>query len=66
MRKLVLFLVILVVGAAVLAPVIMMMDLAPTQWDFPLTLGDRTYNIPALYSLCASAALALLYSVVKR
>jgi len=66
MERLLLLLFIIVAGAAILAPVIMMMDLARMPGDYDLVLSGRHYLIPVTYSLCASVALALLYSVVKR
>ena len=64
--RLFLILVILVGGAALMAPVIMMMDLDRIPGDFDLVWEGRHYLIPVTYSLCASAVLALLYSIVKR
>ena len=66
MGRLVLLLFIIVVGAAVLAPVIMMMGLERMPGDYDLALNGRHYLIPVTYSLCASVALALLYSIAKR
>jgi hypothetical protein len=66
MRKLVPLLLIIICGAAVLTPVIMMMGLDRMPGDYDLVLDDRHYLIPVTYSLCASAALALLYSIVKK
>jgi hypothetical protein len=59
-------LLILVVGAVILAPVIMALELDPMPGDFVLTLGSQHYPIPVLWPLCASGALALLYSVYRR
>jgi hypothetical protein len=66
MRKLFPLLIIVVLGAAVLAPVIMLMDLDRMPWDYDLVLNGRHYLIPVTYSLCASVVLGLLYSIVKR
>ena len=66
MRKLVPLLLIIVFGAAVLAPVIMMMGLDRMPGDYDLVLDGRHYLVPVTYSLCASAALALLYSFMRR
>ena len=66
MRRLVPLLIILVGGAALLAPGIMMMDLDRIPGDYDLIWDGRHYLIPVTYSLCASAALALLYSLMKR
>jgi len=66
MSKLIPLLVIIIGGAALLTPVIMMMGLDRMPGDYDLVLEGRHYLIPVTYSLCASVALALLYSVVKR
>ena len=66
MQRLFLLLLILVVGAVLLAPVIMMMDLDRLPGDYDLVWDNRHYLVPVTYSLCASAVLALLYSIVKR
>ena len=66
MRRLVPLLIILVGGAALLAPGIMMMDLDRIPGDYDLIWDGRHYLIPVTYSLCASAVLALLYSLMKR
>jgi hypothetical protein len=66
MGRLFLILVIIVAGAAILAPLIMMMGLERMPGDYDLVLDGRHYLIPVTYSLCASVALALLYSAVKR
>lgn len=59
-------LLILVLGAAMLAPVIMAMEPEPMPGDFAFTWNNHQYLVPAFYSLCASAGLALLYFVLKR
>jgi hypothetical protein len=66
MGRLLLFLVMIMLGAAVLAPAIMLMGLDRLPYDYDLVLDGRHYLIPVTYSLCASVALALLYSIVKR
>jgi hypothetical protein len=66
MYRIFLLLFIIVVGAAVLAPVIMLMDLDRIAGDYDLVLDGRHHLIPVTYSLCASAALGLLYLIVKR
>ena len=66
MRKLFLLLIIVVLGAAMLAPVIMLLDLEPQALDFTVRLNGRPVHIPATWSLCASAGLGLLYWIVKR
>jgi hypothetical protein len=65
-RKTFFLLVIVVVGAAFMAPMIMMLDLEPQALDFTMMLNERPVRIPATWSLCASAGLGLLYWIVKR
>jgi hypothetical protein len=59
-------LLILVAGGVILAPIVMQLELDPMPGDFVLTLGSQRYPVPVLWSLCASGALALLYSVYRR
>ena len=66
MSRIVIQLLILVLGAVILAPIIMALELDPMPGDFVLALGTQHYHIPVLWSLCASGALALLYSVYRR
>jgi hypothetical protein len=66
LRALLLLGLIVVVGAVVLAPVMMMMDLDPMVGDFTVVLDGRHYTVPLLWSLCASSVLGLLYWIVKR
>jgi len=66
MPKPIVLLMILAVGAAVLCPMIIMLDPDPLPGDFHLTLGNARVNVPVIYSLCASAALALFLSLMKR
>ena len=66
MKKLAIMLVILVVGAAILAPLIMLVEPDPMPGDFVLAWNNQHYPVPAVWSLCASAALALLYLVYRR
>jgi len=66
MRRIIPLLIIIIGGAALLAPVIMLMELERMPGDYDLVLQGRHYLIPVTYSLCASVALALLYSIVKR
>jgi hypothetical protein len=65
-RKLGIMLLILVVGGVILAPIVMQLELDPMPGDFVLKLGSQHYPVPVLWSLCASGALALLYSVYRR
>jgi hypothetical protein len=57
---------ILVVGAAILAPVIMLMEPDPQPGDFVIAWNNQHYPVPVLWSLCASGFLALLYFFYRR
>ena len=59
-------LLILVVGAAILCPIVMALELDPMPGDFAINWSRQPYNVPVLWSLCASGALALLYSIYRR
>ena len=65
-KKLAAWLVVLVAGAAILAPSIMAFEPDPLPGDFVLTWLHQHYAIPVLWSLCASGALALLYFLYRR
>jgi hypothetical protein len=66
MPRSVILLLIWVLGAVILAPVVMALELDPMPGDFVLPLGTQHYPIPVLWSLCASGGLALLYSIYRR
>jgi len=66
MRKLAISLLILAVGGAILCPVIIALELGPMPGDFVIDWNHQHYNIPVLWSLCASGFLALLYSFYRR
>jgi len=66
MPKPIVLLFILVAGAAVLAPMVVMLAPDPIPGDFHITLHNTRINVPVVYSLCASAVLALFYSKMKR
>ena len=66
MGKLGILLVILVVGAVVLCPLIMAFEPEPLPGDFVIPWGNRHIAVPVVWSLCASGALALFYSFMKR
>ena len=66
MRRLAILLVILVVGATILAPIIMLVEPDPMPGDFVLAWNNQHYAVPVVWSLCASGALALLYLVYRR
>ena len=59
-------LLILVMGAAILAPIVMALELEPMPGDFAVNWNHQHYNVPVLWSLCASGFLALLYSIYRR
>ena len=65
MRRLFLLLVLVLGGAALLAPVIMMMELDKMPGDYDLIWDGRHYLIPVTYSLCATIGLTLFYKFVK-
>jgi hypothetical protein len=65
-RRLAILLVILVVGATILAPIIMLVEPDPMPGDFVLAWNNQHYAVPVVWSLCASGALALLYLVYRR
>jgi hypothetical protein len=66
MRKLGALLVILVVGAVILCPIVMALEPDPLPGDFVLNWNNQHHPVPVLWSLCASGALALLYSFYRR
>ena len=66
MKRLGILLVILIVGAAILAPVVMLAEPDPMPGDLALTWNSQHYAVPVLWSLCASGALALLYFLYRR
>jgi hypothetical protein len=66
MKRLGILLMILVVGAVILAPAIMLAEPDPMPGDFVLAWNNQHYPVPVLWSLCASGALALLYLVYRR
>ena len=66
MHKLVILLLILVLGGALLAPVVMAFDPDPLPGDFAFVWNNQHLNVPVLWSLCASGCLALLYLFYRR
>jgi hypothetical protein len=66
MPKLAGLLLILLIGAVILAPVVMAMELDPMPGDFAFSWNKHAYNVPVLWSLCASGGLTLLYSLYRR
>jgi hypothetical protein len=59
-------LVIVLVGAVILAPAIMLAEPDPMPGDFVLAWNNQHYPVPVLWSLCASGSLALLYFFYRR
>lgn len=57
---------ILIIGAAILAPVISYIGLDPVPGDFTINHDNWHLAVPVTYSLCASLGLGLLYYVMKR
>jgi hypothetical protein len=66
LRKLFLLLVVVAVGAAMLVPIFLLLDLEPQPLDFTILVNERPVRIPATWSLCASSVLGLLYWIMKR
>jgi hypothetical protein len=66
MPKLAGLLLILLIGAVILAPVVMTLELDPMPGDFAFSWNRHAYNVPVLWSLCASGGLTLLYSLYRR
>ena len=65
-RQLLILALILVAGAAMLSPVVMALGPEPMPGDFAFTWNNHRFMVPVVYSLCASAGLALLYSILRR
>ncbi len=66
MGKLGIMLVILVLGAVILAPVVMAFEPDPLPGDFAFVWGNTHVAVPVVWSLCASGGLALFYAFLKR
>ncbi len=66
LRQLFLLLLLIGIGAVVLAPVLIFIGPAPMPGDFIVEWHQRSLNVPVIYSLCASAGLGLLYWIMKR
>ena len=66
MNKLGVLLLILVLGGALLAPVVMAFEPDPLPGDFLIPWNQQHLNVPVLWSLCASGALALFYALMKK
>jgi hypothetical protein len=65
-KKPLIILLILVVGAVILCPIVMALELDPMPGDFVLTWHNQHYPVPVLWSLCASGLLALSYLFYRR
>lgn len=65
MRQIGLMAGLLVLGAAILSPVVAAFNFDPLPGDLRFHWGSTAVTIPIIYSLCASGGLALLYKVVK-
>jgi hypothetical protein len=66
MRRLLPLLTILALGAVILCPIIIAFEPDPLPGDFVLAWGHDHIPVPVVWSLCASAGLALLYSFYRR
>ena len=66
MGKLTVMLVILLVGAVILCPLVMAFEPDPLPGDFTFAWNHHKIAVPVGWSLCASATLALFYSIMKR
>jgi hypothetical protein len=66
MRQILLGGLILILGAAILSPVVAAIGLDPVPGDIVFRLGSTPVVIPVTYSLCASLGLALFYKIMKR
>jgi hypothetical protein len=64
--KLGVMLVILVLGAAILSPLVIAFEPDPMPGDFSFMWGHAHVVVPVLWSLCASGTLALFYAFMKR
>jgi hypothetical protein len=65
-RKLILLCLLLMLGAAILAPIVMAFDPDRMPGDFIFSWGKQHYLIPVIWSLCVSAGLGLLYFFYRR
>jgi hypothetical protein len=65
-RKLLWLTLILAVGAAILAPIVVAFEPDRLPGDFILTWGKQNYLVPVFWSLCTSAVLGLLYLFYRR
>ena len=66
MGKLWIKLLLVAIGALILVPIMMALELEPMPGDFDVAWNSQKYHIPVLWSLCASGGLALFYLFMKR
>jgi hypothetical protein len=66
MGKLGVMALIVVLGAMIMAPIVMQFELDPMPGDFIIPWNNQHLNIPVLWSLCASGVLALFYALMKK
>jgi hypothetical protein len=64
--RLAIVLLIVMLGAAVLSPMVALVGLDPLPGDLSFDYNHQHYFFPVAYSLCASAVLALFYYVMRR
>ena len=57
---------VLMLGASILAPIVVAFEPDRLPGDFILTWGKQNYLIPVVWSLCTSAVLGLLYLFYRR
>ena len=57
---------VLMVGASILAPIVVAFEPDRLPGDFILTWSKQNYLIPVFWSLCTSAVLGLLYLFYRR
>ncbi len=66
MRKLFFVIMIMLLGAAMLVPIFLYLDLEPQPLDFVVEWQERRIRIPATWSLCASVGMGLFYWFLKK
>ena len=66
MRRFLLLMLVLMVGASILAPIVVAFEPDRLPGDFILTWSKQNYLIPVFWSLCTSAVLGLLYLFYRR
>jgi hypothetical protein len=66
LRKFLLLMLVLMLGASILAPIVVAFEPDRLPGDFILTWSKQNYLIPVFWSLCTSAVLGLLYLFYRR